>query len=332
VSLSTSIWVFLAILLMGAAGCAGAKPERLPEGYGLAARYPGDKGLASDPAVLLAEGFEEKAIADLGARWSDVSNKDGAVLSFDREVPAGSRGKHSLLMTADLRKNSGGHLYTTFRGVDRAFLRYYTKFAPDHGYEHHFVELGGYQPATPWPNPRAGSRPEGDDRVMVFTDVVGSYGKYPPPGIWSLYTYWPEMKISADQKYWGNCLSPATPQLVRRGEWVCVELMVKMNSAPEKADGELALWLGGKLVEHVVKGVPCSPWSGMGFDLLKQGGEPFEGLRLRTGDTLQINHVWIEHYNDEATQRTNKVEHPQPIHRVWFDDIVVSTQYIGPIR
>jgi len=28
----------------------------------------------------------------------------------------------------------------------------------------------------------------------------------------------------------------------------------------------------------------------------------------------------------------NKVESPDPINRVWFDDIVVATKYIGPIR
>jgi len=329
---TASASVLLALLLLGAASSAHATPAPLPQGCGLAAKYPGDRGIAADPAVLLTEDFEARTIADLGKRWSDISNRDGAVLSLSKDVPSGSHGAHSLLMTADTRKNSGGHLYTTFRGVDRAFLRYYAKLAPDFGYEHHFVELGGYHPATPYANPRAGSRPEGDDRLMVFADLIGWYGRYPPPGIWSLYTYWPEMKISADHKYWGNCLSPATPQLAPRGKWVCVELMVKMNSAPDVADGELALWLDGKLVMHVVKGVPRGPWSGMGFDLLKEGGEPFEGLRLRTGRNLQINHVWIEHYVDEWAQRTNKVEHPQPIQRVWFDDVVVATEYIGPIK
>ena len=35
-------------------------------------------------------------------------------------------------MTGTLGKNKGGHLYTTFDGVDKAFLRFYTKFADDH--------------------------------------------------------------------------------------------------------------------------------------------------------------------------------------------------------
>ena len=39
---------------------------------------------------------------------------------------------------------------------------------------------------------------------------------------------------------------------------------------------ELALWLDGKLIMHVAKGTSRGPWSGMGFDVLKRGGEPFE--------------------------------------------------------
>jgi len=321
-----------------AAGPSGPGPDPsgsgrggLPEGCGLSARHPGDAGIARDPAVLFAEDFEESSLEQVDKHWGgETSNKDGKVLSLSSEVPPQSPGKQSLQMTGTLGENSGGHLYTVFPGVDKAFVRFYVKFAADHGYEHHFVELGGYNPPTPYPNPRAGTRPQGDDRVMVFIDPIGEYGQYPPPGIWMLYTYWPEMKISADNMYWGNCMNPIHPQPVPRGQWQCVELMIKLNT-PGKADGELALWLDGKLVMHVVKGIPRGPWSGMGFDLLAKGGEPFEGLRLRTSAELNINHLWLEHYVDEFAQRQSNLDNPNPVNRVWFDDVVVSTQYIGPI-
>jgi hypothetical protein len=303
----------------------------LPEGYGLSAKHPGDVGIAKDPAVLFADDFEAKSLAQIEERWGgEASNKDGKVISLSKEVPPGSPGKQSLEMTATLGENSGGHLYTVFPGVEKAFVRFYVKFAPDVAYEHHFVELGGYNPPTPWPNPRAGTKPAGDERVMVFIDPVGEYGRYAPPGIWSLYTYWAEMKISADQHYWGNCLNPPVPQRVPRGRWQCVELMIKLNT-PGQRDGELALWLDGKLVEHVKKGVPRGPWSGMGFDLLPRGGEPFEGLELRTDEALKINHLWLEHYLDDGPQQQNKLADPTRVNRVWFDHVVVSKEYIGPI-
>ncbi len=309
-----------------------ASAPAVPEGPGLAAKYPGDEGIERDPAVIFAENFETKSLKDIGERWSEVSNKDGKVLAFSDDVPSASGGKRSLEMTGTLGENSGGHLYTRFRGEDKAFLRFYTKFAADHAYEHHFVELGGYHPPTPWPNPRAGTLPAGDERVMVFIDAIGWYGRYAPPGIWGLYTYWPEMKKSADGNYWGNVLSPAQPVPIPRDRWLCVELLVKLNSAPESHDGELALWVDGKLVMRFAKGMQRGPWSGMGFDLVESNGVPFEGLRLRTSLDLKINHLWLEHYVDEGAQRQNKLSNPNRVNRVWFDDIVVARSYIGPIQ
>jgi len=53
---------------------------------------------------------------------------------------------------------------------------------------------------------------------------------------------------------------------------------------------------------------------------------------LRTSKTLLINHLWLEHYIDEGTQRQNNLQNPNRVNRVWFDHVVVSTQYIGPVR
>src|SRR5262245_23335149 len=91
-------------------------------------------------------------------------------------------------------------------------------------------------PTLKWPHPRAGARPVGDDRVLVMIDAIGWYGRYPPPGVWGLYTYWPDMKISADGHYWGNVMSAAKPEPIARGKWTCVELMIQLNSSPDKHD------------------------------------------------------------------------------------------------
>lgn len=324
----------LAVTLIYARSAKSA-PEAaaaLPAEAGLAAKYPGDRGIERDPAVVFTETFENGTVDEIGKRWGEIKNPNGNVMAFSREIPAGSAGRRSLEMTGTLGENSGGHLYTLLKpGLDRAFLRFYTRFAPDHGYEHHFVCLGGYNPPTPWPSPQAGARPRGDDRVMVFIDPVGWYGKYPPPGVWNLYTYWSEMKVSADGRYWGNCLQPAQPVPVARGRWQCVELMMQLNT-PDAADGVLGLWIDGKPVLHVAKGVRRGPWSGMGFNLMESGGEPFEGLRLRTSKALQINHLWLEHYIDAGAQQQNRLGNIPRVNRVCFDDIVVAKSYIGPLR
>ena len=283
----------------------------LPEGTGLAAKYPGDVGIARDPNVLFAENFETGSIQQIAKRWGDISNKDDKVIALSDDVPSASAGRRSLQMTATLGENTGGHLYKRLSsGVDAAFARFYVKFAPDADYIHHFVHLGGYNPPTRWPQGGAGTRPRGDDRITAGIEPVGVYGRYPAPGVWNFYCYWHEMKISADGRYWGNGLRPARPAPVPRDRWQCVEIMLELNSTPDQPDGQLALWLDGELTAHFAKGVRRGRWTGMGFSLLEQGGEPFEGFRWRNGSQLKINFFWLLHYVTERSAQQNRVANP----------------------
>lgn len=312
---------------------ADAEGRALPEGYGLSAKYPKDSGLARDPNVLFAENFESGTIEEVAKRWGSISNKRGKVMAFSNEVPPGSSGKRSLQMTATLDENTGGHLYTRLRpAVELAFARFYVKFPPDAGYIHHFVTLGGYNPPTPWPQGKAGTRPKGNDRMTVGIEPAGRGGRFPAPGIWNFYVYWHEMKRSADGRYWGNGLHPVKPALVPRNRWQCVEVMLKCNTGADKSDGELALWLDGKLTAHFAKGTPRSRWTGMGFKLLEDGGVPFEGFRWRTSNDLKVNFFWLLHYVTRSSLQRNKVQNPKPTNRVLFDDIVISRAYVGPIK
>jgi hypothetical protein len=310
-----------------------APPKALPEGFGLSAQYPGDRGIAKAPAVLFAEDFEAGEIPDLKKRWNEISNKDGQVAAFSLDKPSASSGRRSLQMTATLGQNTGGHLYTKLaREADRAFARFYVKFPEDAGYIHHFVHFGGYRPATSWPQGGAGERPRGDERMTTGIEPYGDYGQLPPPGAWGFYAYWQEMKISADKKYWGNGLRPAKPAIIPRNQWQCVEIMFQCNSAPDKADGELALWVDGKPMAHFHPGARRDQWTGMGFRLVDEGGEPFEGFRWRNNNALKINFFWLLHYVTENAARQNRQANPNPVNRVWFDDIVVATEYVGPIK
>jgi hypothetical protein len=318
--------------LLGLAARAAEK-EALPEGPGLSSKYPRDAGIERDPAVLFAESFEGGTLEEIEKRWDSVSNKDGKVLALSDEVPVESGGRRSIQITATLGTDTGGHLYTRLpRPVDTAYVRFYVKFAKDDGYVHHFVSFGGYDPPTSYPQGGAGTRPEGHERITVGIEPTGDHGHYPPPGIWNFYAYWHEMKISADGKYWGNSLLPTRPALVPRDRWQCVEVLLKLNSTPEKPDGELALWLDGKPAGRFAAGARRGKWSGMGFSLLERGGEPFEGFRFRKSTDLKINFIWLLHYVTDQAPRQNRVSKPSPVHRVWFDDIVVATSYIGPIK
>jgi hypothetical protein len=125
-------------------------------------------------------------------------------------------------------------------------------------------------------------------------------------------------------------MHPARPALVPRDRWQAIEVMLKLNSEPEAADGELALWIDGQPVMRIARGVKRGPWSGMGFSLVDEGGEPFEGFRWRTSKDLKINFFWLLHYVTENAARQNRVKDPKPTNSVWFDDIVIATDYVGP--
>lgn len=297
---------------------------------GIASKYPRDRGIAQDANVLIHENFEDGGLEDLSKRWEEISNKEGRVAAWSADQPAGSLGKRCLQLTATPGLNTGGHLYRRLpKSVDQVYARFYVKFDKVPDPIHHFVHIGGYLPATRWPQGGAGERPKGNDRITVGIEPHGDSGRFSPPGIWSFYAYWHQMKISADGRYWGNGIRPARPATVPKDRWQCVEVMVKLNSAPGVADGELALWLDGVEDMRIKKGSLRGPWTGMGFQL-NAAGEPFEGFDFRTSLDLKLNFFWLLHYVTEENLKRNKVANPQISNRVWFDDIVIATEYIGP--
>ncbi|MHC4607830.1 MAG: hypothetical protein ACYTAF_13030, partial [Planctomycetota bacterium] len=178
----------------------------------------------------------------------------------------------------------------------------------EHGYIHHFVHLTGYNPPTRWPQGGAGERPKGDERFSTGIEPWGDWGRHPPPGAWHFYTYWCEMKAAPDGKYWGNGFGPEKPVPVVRDKWICVEIMLKCNSAPGRKDGEQALWIDGKKI---------GSWS---------------GIRWRKDKKLKVNGLWMLYYITPNAARQNKVEDPRKVNRVRFDEIVVSKSYIGPLK
>jgi hypothetical protein len=313
--------------------------DTLPSGSGLAANHPSDVGMERDPHVVQVEQFEQSDIATLATQWETVGAPES--MSFSPDVPAGSSGRQSLLM--DRRAGSGGSLYRRLKntdasfGYDRVFVRYYVKFAEDCGEIHHLGTcLGGNLPATPWPSVKAGVRPDG---AKTFWSGIEPFGR---AWTWDFYTYWCEMRGSPPRgQTWGNVFIRDPRLVVDKGRWICVEQMIHMNDV-EDSNGEQALWLDGKLVAHLGKGFPRGRWTFDKFEPgrggggvrwndalgdrehfeVPDGGEPFDGYRWRTVPELNINYVWLYIYTQKVAGHRI---------RVWFDDVVVATDYIGPL-
>jgi hypothetical protein len=270
-------------------------PAPGPEIGGLASLYPGDEGLERDPRVLFVEDFETGSLDEIGTRWGNITKKENMKLAD--ELHGNSPGTRSLRM-ADLAS-----LYTHTRGVDTMYARFYVKFHEKTGYIHHFVTLVADRTPTPWPRPGAGEVPAGDAKFATAIEPTGRWGKYQPPGVWNFYTYWHEMKGKWGSVYHGK------QDLIQPGRWYCVEAMLKANTSPDKADGEQAFWIDGELY----------------------GG--FGGFRWRTSDKLKINSFWLNYYTTEQAAVHNKDPDPKSrVMQAWIDDIVLATEYIGPIR
>jgi len=277
-----------------------SRPATVP--LGIAAKYPGDIGIGKDPAVILHEDFETPAFDK--KKWTNISNRFAALkLTQDRANVHG--GRQALEATATIGKNTGGHLFARFpRGYEQMYARFYVKFAEDIDYIHHFVHMNADSPASPWPVGRAGLKPDGDKKFSVAIEPWGQWGKWPAPGGWHFYCYWWKMPRSKDGKFWGRGFADEPYAVPQRGKWYCVEFMTKCNT-PAKDDGQVAFWLdGAKLAHH-------------------------KGINWRSDEKLRLNAFWLMLY---VTTRSVKDKTPGRANRVWFDDVVVATEYIGPVR
>jgi hypothetical protein len=301
-----------------------AAQDALPEGdNGLAARYPGDAGIEQDPDVIFVENFEADSRDALQGDWNEFNNE---ITSLSDDVPPGSTGKRSLLFTHVGGKGTGGHLYKSFKpGFDQLYLRFYVKFDPACAPIHHFVHLGGYNPPTSWPQGGAGERPQGHDRVTTGLEPYGEAWR------WDFYSYWMEQRGNpVPNKYWGNDFINDDGLQVKKGQWVCVEGMVKLNDPVTEYNGEMALWIDGKLhrkdgqiLSHLRPGSPRGKWVWDSF-LPDPNGEPFEGFRWRNSEELQLNFLWLLVYITKAPEGH--------VSKVWFDDVVLAKKYLGPLK
>jgi len=314
------------LVALAAAALGGATETRLQEGAtGIAATFPGDRGIEKHPDVIFVEHFDEGSIDAIAKRWDSAKAKP--IMSLSEDVPAGSGGKASLLMTHVGGEGTGAHLYRRLLpGHKVVFARWYVKFDRDCAQVHHFgTHLGGFDPPTPWPQGGAGNRPRGDRR---FTTGVEPFGK---GWNWDFYTYWQGMRVHGDGRYWGTPFhTGGSKRKVERGTWICVEMMVKVNDPPTASNGEQAFWIDGKLfrrdgqvTSHIGPGFPRGRWAGGWWRPEANAKTAFEGFHWRSVEKLAVNYIWTYLYITKAPKGH--------VSKVWFDHIVVAKSYIGPL-
>ncbi|MBE9512299.1 MAG: hypothetical protein IMY71_15615 [Bacteroidetes bacterium] len=269
-----------------------------------------------ESGIIFQEDFEADSIQEMILKWDQAKNS--ANMSFSSNFPEGSSGSQSLMMTYTPGQNTGGHLYKMFpEGYDSLFARFYVKFSANHSKVHHFVHMGGYNPPTTWPQGGAGVKPEGNERFTTGIEPIGDKWS------WDFYTYWKHMRGYADPNYfWGNTFHPDPPAPINRDEWICVELMMKINDPVDSYNGEMAFWINGEKIQHLGEGFPNGYWVWDKF-YPNPDSLAFEGFQWRKDENLKLNFFWLLYYmTDGITGQTDTV---------LFDDVIISTEYTGPV-
>ncbi len=287
----------------------------LPEGNGIAAKYPGDLGIEGDPAVILADGFEGcTSPADLRSKW-DVLVHDGN-MRMTQEPANVHAGRKALELTVPKQRDALaiGVSKQLQDERDVLFLRWYSKFEKDFAVRRSSVHNGGSISAHYFPGGRAtpGIPADGRNKFLVNFESENSSGR--SPGALNVYCYHPEQGGQyGDHFYPSGRVVPGSegrsgaatfgPHFVAQadvvpelGRWYCYEFMVRANT-PGERNGRIACWLDGKLVAD------------------------FPNLRLRDVDTPKIDRFGVGLYIGRNTVRANTK---------WYDDVVAATSYIGP--
>jgi Bacterial Ig domain len=282
---------------------------------GIAARYPRDVGIETDPAVVFVERFDETTLSNLFARWNDVLN--GTAMSFSSDVPTGSPVATSLAIPwIGGGASTGGHLYRQITPAltDTLYLRYYIKYPTLTNYTHSGVWIGGYNPPLAWPNPQAGIKPTGSDRFSASAETFAQTGQF------DHYDYWMGMHQSADSNYWGNLLLNNTSVRVAGGQWACVEHMIKLNNPVTASNGEHAIWINGVQISRLGAGFPNGTWSG-GIFTQSPSGTPFTGFQWRNDANLNLNYIWLQNYSPDTSAGARQ--------DMKFAHLVAAKSYIG---
>src|SRR3989304_5746702 len=110
--------------------------ERLPEGAtGIAAKHPGDAGIAKAAGVIFACDFENLETETLKPTWDHTwgpeTNGTCQVTSAPEGVHSGKKGLELTIVPPTKERSNGGVMKYFKEGYDTLFLRYYAKFAAE---------------------------------------------------------------------------------------------------------------------------------------------------------------------------------------------------------
>src|SRR5437867_1821441 len=325
------------ILLGASLWLAACSDMNKPSGNLLADRYPCDQGIGTDPDVVWHEDFEASSVAAITARYDDSKNPGSMALVADK--PSKSCGAASMRLTAGGSTASADDATDLYKkllrpdgsGYDELYVRWYVKYQAGAPWHHTGVWFGGYNPPSDWPNPQAGIRPLGNDRVSFSVEPV--WGNGGPNPVFDFYNYWMQMHTCSGcgGSYWGNALISRTAFTASDNTWACVEVHARLNTdMASDAGAVLEVWKNDSLIQRFPDTAGAGYWvqdhfCPVGADGSQCNYSPTAAgpadLQFRTTTDLKLNAFWPQNYITDPASGN-----------VWFDDMVVATQRIGCLR
>lgn len=299
--------VILTTILIAIGAASNAAPPPLPSGdTGVASRYAGDANIQNDPAVLFFEGFDSyTANSQLtsSGNWSNFFQNSNILL--DTTQYTGGTKSLRLRMPSTASEVSNAIVKPVSPARDTLFLRAYTRFAPSYAGVN--SAHNGLSISANYSGP--GRRPNGRDFMLVHLQQV-NYGEG-EPGKTHVYVYHPEQGDSYGENWYpsGRTTNGSGPAggfgasfvkraetIPPRGQWVCFELMVQLNTVGQR-DGRVAVWQDGALI---------ADW---------------QNIRFRDSTSVNLDEITVQNGGQGSTQINDK----------WYDNVVIATSYIGPI-
>lgn len=313
----------------------------------LTGRYPDDKALAADPAVLFHDDFEQG-----WGKW-DSPSKDTANLFIESKAAtahAGSRYLRSTVTQAQLEANQYISSSTAFAfksRVDTVYWRFYARFVGVSVNPHHWVRMAAGTPSYE-SSGLANTVPPGDQGFWFDFDADSS-------DRFSFYVYWYKMRsgrcndgsttpgCAGDQGttyHYGNTFAPATQTPFPRDAWICIEIMARANTVGA-SDGALAFAVNDAVLGDYRPGFPDGTWL---RDRFHPGGctfsaceapKPFEGFDFRSNSDVRFKKIFLDAYYQRDTTASRRAELEargltvSPEATVLYDDVVVATSRIG---
>lgn len=304
--------VFLLFALTFFLNVNAQKYKSLPAEYGLSALYPGDLGIENDSACVFYENFESSlTLEKWDQEWANAGT--GKILQSAEKAHNGMNSYQAEMIRPNKIPSSIGIRKFLKPGYDCLFFRYYAKYAPDadlfHGATHNAGSICARLPSELHES-YAGVYPNGRNLYTVVLDTWRPDTLTKSPGNVAFYCYhlnqghqWGDHffpsgnVLPGGRNLFGNQFVPRPDFIPELNRWYCYEIMVQANT-PGKRDGRIAFWIDGKLMGD------------------------FPNLLFREIENLKPNRVGFGLYTDNQNITSNVT--------MWFDDVVVATDYIGP--